>query len=74
MILLFKSFDGNGPRYIKDFFKRRIVNSYLRGSGTKLEQNYFNSKWRLNSSVSSHVWNSKNAMLELLVMGILLEV
>ena len=37
----FLSFNGNGPSYIKDFFKLRTVNYNLGGSGTKLEQNSF---------------------------------
>ena len=30
-----------------NFFKLRTVNYNLRGSGTKLQQNIFNSKWHL---------------------------
>ena len=44
LILLFISFNGNGPSYIKDFFKLRTVNYNLRDPDTKLEQNSFNSK------------------------------
>ena len=44
LILLFISFNGDGPSYIKDFFKLRTVNYNLRDPDTKLEQNSFNSK------------------------------
>ena len=60
LILLFKCFNGIGPSYIADFFKLRTVNYNLRGSGSKLEQSSFHSKWRLNSfaSIASHLWNT----------------
>ena len=56
----FLSFNGNGPSYIKDFFKLRTVNYNLGGSGTKLEQNSFYSKWHLNffASIASHLWST----------------
>ena len=60
LVLLFRCIKENGPSYISEFFKLRTVKYNLRGSDTKLEQDPFNSNWRLNSfvNISSHLWNT----------------
>ena len=59
LILLFKCVKGQGPIYLKDFFKVRLAQYNLRGSGSKLEQPSFNSTWGKNSfcSITSRLWN-----------------
>ena len=52
LILLFKCLKGQGPIYLKDFFKVRLAPYNRRGSGSKLEQPSFNSTWGKNSFCS----------------------
>ena len=49
-----------GPKYIQDFFKLREERYNLRGSGTKLEQLPFQTKWLKNSFgyIVSRLWNN----------------
>ena len=60
LVLLYKCMKEQGPKYIQDFFKLREVRYNLRGSGTKLEQLPFQTKWLKNSfgHIASRLWNN----------------
>ena len=60
LVLLYKCMKEQGPKYIQDFFKLREVRYNLRGSGTKLEQLPFQTKWLKNSFgyIVSRLWNN----------------
>ena len=46
LVLVYKCFHNEPPRYIEDFFKIKICNYNLRGSGTLLTLPSFNLEWR----------------------------
>ena len=60
LVLLFKCVKDHGPQYIQHFLKLRTVSYNLRGSGTKLEQLPFKTKWLKNSYslIISRLWKS----------------
>ena len=60
LVLLFECWKEHGPQYIQQFFKLRTVRYNLRGSGTKLEQLPFKTKWFKNSIslIITRLWNS----------------
>ena len=59
-LLVYKSVNNDGPIYINELFKLKIVKYNLRGIGTRLEQPDFNLEWlhRSFSYVTSTLWNN----------------
>ena len=60
LMLVYKSVNNDGPTYINELFKLKIVKYNLRGIGTRLEQPNFNLEWlhRSFSYVTSNLWNN----------------
>ena len=60
LMLVYKSVNNDGPTYINELFKLKIVKYNLRGIGTRLEQPNFNLEWlhRSFSYVTSTLWNN----------------
>ena len=60
LVLVYKCFHNETPRYIEDFFKIKICNYNLRGSGTLLTLPSFNLEWRHKSFsfLAAKLWNS----------------
>ena len=60
LVLVYKCFHNEAPRYIEDFFKIKICNYNLRGSGTLLTLPSFNLEWRHKSFsfLAAKLWNS----------------
>ena len=46
LVLVYKCIHKEAPRYIEEFFKIKICNYGLRGSGTLLTLPNFNLEWR----------------------------
>ena len=46
LVLVYKCIHKEAPRYIEEFFKIKICNYNLRGSGTLLTLPNFNLEWR----------------------------
>ena len=60
LVLVYKCIHTEAPRYIEDFFKIKICNYNLRGSGTLLMLPSFNLEWRHKSFsfLAAKLWNS----------------
>ena len=60
LVLVYKCIHKEAPRYIEDFFKIKICNYNLRGSGTLLTLPSFNLEWRHKSFsfLAAKLWNS----------------
>ena len=60
LVLVYKCIHNEAPRYIEDFFKIKICNYNLRGSGTLLTLPSFNLEWRHKSFsfLAAKLWNS----------------
>ena len=60
LMLVYKSVNNDGPIYINELFKLKIVKYNLRDIGTRLEQPNFNLEWlhRSFSYVTSTLWNN----------------
>ena len=60
LVLVYKCIHNEAPRYIEDFFKIKICNYNLRGSGTLLMLPSFNLEWRHKSFsfLAAKLWNS----------------
>ena len=65
LMLVYKSVNNDGPIYINELFKLKIVKYNLRGIGTRLEQPNFNLEWlhRSFSYVTSTLWNNLPAQI-----------
>ena len=59
LIVFFQSFRMHGPNYISNFFKPRVTNYNLRGSGLNVSQPSYNNRFMHNSFsyFIAHVWN-----------------
>ena len=49
LIVFFQSFRMHGPNYISNFFKPRVTNYNLRGSGLNVSQPSYNNRFKHNS-------------------------
>ena len=60
LIVFFQSFRMHGPNYISNFFKPRVTNYNLRGSGLNVSQPSYNNRFMHNSFsyFIAHVWNN----------------
>lgn len=60
LVLLFKCMNNQGPGYISELFKLKVVKYNLRGSGTRLEQPRFELEWfhKSFSYIISQLWNN----------------
>ena len=60
LMLVYKSVNNDGPTYINELFKLKMVKYNLRGIGTRLEQPNFNLEWlhKSFSYVTSTLWNN----------------
>ena len=60
LVLVYKCIHKEAPRYIEDFFKIKICNYNLRGSGTLLTLPNVNLEWRHKSFsfLAAKLWNS----------------
>lgn len=60
LIVFFQSFRMHGPNYISNFFKPRVTNYNLRGSGLNVSQPSYNNRFMHNSFsyFTAHVWNN----------------
>lgn len=75
LVLVYKCIHKEAPRYIEDFFKIKICNYNLRGSGTLLMLPCFNLEWRHKSFsfLAAKLWNCQR-MLETPKIFLLLNV
>ena len=60
LVLVYKCIHKEAPRYIDEFFKIKICNYNLRGSGTLLTLPNFNLEWHHKSLsfLAAKLWNS----------------
>ena len=67
LVLPFKCLKGNGPDYISDLFKPRILRYNLRNSDHNLTQPPYNNRYYHNSFSykASHLWNQLPSILTL---------